>query len=850
MSFRLATFPLAGAVLAAACIGWLAAALASAAVPAGGSPVDTAAPVLSGTPSVGKTLTCSTGAWAGEPTGFGYVWLRDGRPIAGQTGSTYVVQAADRGHALSCQVDATVGAGQYTIIGLPSGAYKLVFRAGSFGGAEEVGNYLTTYYHQEFSSSEANRVSVNAGAVTPGIDATMPAGGEITGTVTDAATHSGVPGVRECAELEGSEEACSATNAAGEYTLSGLPSGSYTVWFNTSSDELRGGWSWTEWYDGKTTRNEATHVAVSASGVTSGIDVELHTGQIVGTVTSAAGYAPLAGIEVCAWSVGALPMEESPTRGCVLTDSGGNYTISRLRPGAYQVQFSAARIAGDNYLSQYYSGAATEEKAAEVDVASGATTTGIDAQLLNGGQIAGRVTSATTHAPLETVSVCASPTTTGVGTGECTSTNAAGEYTVSGLATGSYAISFSTGRENPSSDYLGSYFDGKATGGEATPVTVTAGSVTTGINGELQTGGQIAGTVTAAATGAGIGGILVCAENSDRLPESCTHTDAAGDYTIPGLPGSSARVEFTRYSEGPNYLSQLYAGQVTSSAAALVPIMPGGLTGGIDAQLLTGGQITGRVTNTGGSGIAGVTVCAEHVGPFSEAFSNQLHGPETECAVTATAGGSTSATSNTLAVPHSLYCRCILRRPTVQLAGGPLFDQHGTVTLRLTCSHSVSYCAGTVTITTATAFARASQARRRQSRQPLRLGSAHFRIRGGKSARVKIRLARSALARLAPRRHIEVRVLIRDHDMAGTTVTATSERVLHLRPSGNQRRLGVDPVSRIRCPPKGSTPPHSAATRRGQPVLQKGSPCGPRGHFRGFAALPLQHEPRLNKRDS
>jgi hypothetical protein len=771
-------------VLILACIAWLASvSAASAAIPAGASPVNTAAPVLGGTPSVGKTLNCSTGTWAGEPTGFGYAWLRDGRPIAGQTGSTYVVQATDRGHLLSCQVAATVGAGQYTIIGLPSGAYKLVFRAGSYGDSDEIGDYLTTYYHEQFAPGEANGVLVTAGAVTSGIDATMPVGGEITGTVTDAVTHAGVSGVGACAETEGRQEACATTNAAGEYTISGLPSGSYTIWYYASSG--RPGWSWTEFYDGKAARGEADQVAVSASGVTSGIDIEMHIGQIAGTVTSATGNAPLAGIEVCASSLGASPATASPTRGCALTDASGDYTIAQLQSGAYQVRFSQAYAHHSNYISQYYQAAATPSKAAEVTVADGLTTTGIDAQLLTGGQIAGTVTSTSTHAPLEEVYICASPTSGGIESGPCAFTDATGAYTLMGLPTGSYILTLGTDWESPSSNYLGGYLDGRSAGGEPTPVAVNSGSVTGGTNAELQAGGQIAGTVTSAATGVGIGGILVCADNSN---ERCAHTDAAGDYTIQGVASGSTRVKFTRYPEEPNYLSQLYSGQVTFSAAALVPVMPGDLTTGIDAQLLTGGQITGRASSSNGSGLAGVRVCAEHIGAFSEAFSNQLYGSETECTVTAGAGGSASAASNKLAVPGRPSCRCILGRPTVQIAGGPLLDRHGTATLRLTCSSSVSYCEGTVTITTASAFARASRARRRQPRAPLRLGRAHFRISGGKSARVKVHLARSALARLTPRGRTKVRVRIRDHDKAGVTVTATSERVLRLRPSKGRAR--------------------------------------------------------------
>jgi hypothetical protein len=70
-------------------------------------PASTAAPVISGTPAVGQTLSCADGLW----TGIGKLeytrqWLRDGTPIAGASGSTYAVQAADVGHGLSCEVTA------------------------------------------------------------------------------------------------------------------------------------------------------------------------------------------------------------------------------------------------------------------------------------------------------------------------------------------------------------------------------------------------------------------------------------------------------------------------------------------------------------------------------------------------------------------------------------------------------------------------------------------------------------------------------------------------------------------------------------------------------------------------
>jgi hypothetical protein len=72
------------------------------------APVNTARPTLSGTPAVGQQLSCSKGSWTGAlPLVFTYAWLRDGTVITGASANTYVVEPADRGHALACQVTAT-----------------------------------------------------------------------------------------------------------------------------------------------------------------------------------------------------------------------------------------------------------------------------------------------------------------------------------------------------------------------------------------------------------------------------------------------------------------------------------------------------------------------------------------------------------------------------------------------------------------------------------------------------------------------------------------------------------------------------------------------------------------------
>jgi len=77
------------------------------------APVCTVNPLVSGTGTVGQTLTCSTGTWLFSPT-YAYQWRRAGQTIAGATASTYVLVAADSGKNVDCAVIATNSNGSTT----------------------------------------------------------------------------------------------------------------------------------------------------------------------------------------------------------------------------------------------------------------------------------------------------------------------------------------------------------------------------------------------------------------------------------------------------------------------------------------------------------------------------------------------------------------------------------------------------------------------------------------------------------------------------------------------------------------------------------------------------------------
>lgn len=72
------------------------------------APVNSAVPTISGTPTVGQSLTSTTGTWTGNPSPtYSRQWLRGSTAISGATAASYTLVAADVGQAISVRVTAT-----------------------------------------------------------------------------------------------------------------------------------------------------------------------------------------------------------------------------------------------------------------------------------------------------------------------------------------------------------------------------------------------------------------------------------------------------------------------------------------------------------------------------------------------------------------------------------------------------------------------------------------------------------------------------------------------------------------------------------------------------------------------
>jgi hypothetical protein len=307
-------------------------------------------------------------------------------------------------------------------------------------------------------------------------------------------------------------------------------------------------------------------------------------GSISGTVTAKVGGLPIEGVEVCAEG------ETEEAFGCAVTDENGEYEIAKLAAGVYKVEFWARPV---GYVNQYYAGKRLWSEATPVVVSAGASTSGIGAELEKGATISGRVTAAATGLPVAQVEVCAF--TLDESEFGCEATDGTGAYAIEGLAPGQYEVYFYTGKtegELVSQPY------------ELGLITLTTGQVRTGVNVALQIGGQISGTVRAAATGTPLKGVEVCImEATETWPLGCLKTPTSGGYRFTGLWNASFKVVFSpeasELEEGQElgiapdaFPTQWWNGQATFAAATPIAITPPAVVGGIDGSLGPGPVVT------------------------------------------------------------------------------------------------------------------------------------------------------------------------------------------------------------------------------------------------------------------
>jgi hypothetical protein len=387
---------------------------------------------------------------------------------------------AGTGEAESC---ATTNAnGEYDIPSREAGTYALSFDAYSLN--EQHGtNYLSQGYDAAVNP-QANSVVVKMAEVST-VNDELHVGGRISGDVTNARTHrpaGGWPCVEDLSKPDPHlAQTCARSMSEGEYSISELEPGTYRASFARDRDPSEEFYA--QYWKYVPLESEATPIVVEEGSAITGVDAALkerkaYNGEgLEGRVIDAATNGPIEGIEVCAYLAGRL--DEELFGECTTTNAAGAYALLHLSASGYLVEFAAPAESGLSYLTEYFDEASSAAGATPVIIEQDTISTQINAALLAGGLINGRVTAAGTGYPANGIVVCA----VGIEVEDeaCAATNRNGEYTINDLSSGSYSIVF-LAPPGSSPDYLTQYYNGQSSAASAEPVHVTAGQTTSGID--------------------------------------------------------------------------------------------------------------------------------------------------------------------------------------------------------------------------------------------------------------------------------------------------------------------------------------------------------------------------------
>jgi len=446
------------------------------------------------------------------------------------------------------------------------------------------------------------------------LHAQVPHASSITGTVLGAY---GLPVTGACVTAVGRSGSVTATaTPTGTFTIAGLAAGTYTLQYRDcrAPGRYRAIWSGDAGWQRTAAPvrvgvGEVRHVPVmtmlpanlaarlsgaaswhrllaNASGRGLSASAVARTGKISGVVTGN-------GKKLRGVCISVDPVRSGEGYGAT-TGKNGSYVVRHVPAGRYYVTFDPTLCNNQNWLQQVYKDHNTPFGFGPgignvVRVAARKTTKGIDGRLRLGGEISGTVTTKSGR-KLGGICVNAQVAVPGGFVGIGLQTNGDGSYMLNGLFPGKYDVDFSTGCGN-NRNYAPAALR---------PIKITYGQRVTGRTTVLVPGGIVTGTVRLdSSSGTALAGICVQASSSEGFYFVNTATNSAGRYRLTSLGTGTYQVQFyPGCNNNGNY----------TSATKYVHATAGKITGGVNAVLLPGAEISGEVTNTHGHPLAGICV--------------------------------------------------------------------------------------------------------------------------------------------------------------------------------------------------------------------------------------------------
>ena len=294
----------------------------------------------------------------------------------------------------------------------------------------------------------------------------------------------------------------------------------------------------------------------------------------------------------------------------------GTFTIGGLTTGAYKVRVFGSHYSscdgGTQYLTNANGGPTSTDPAGAVGVS---VTRGVNHPLASnvvyaiGGRISGHVT-LPPDARYRDRFVVARNLTNGAITRSALASKVDGSYTIKGLPTGSYRVTFArlSGIALTQTEFFNNHPESAGIG-SANAVPVTRGSTHTAVDATLVKGGSISGHL-ADGSGTNLAGCYVQAFTPDgSLVTRAAYTDASGAFIVGGLTTGSYKLRVVKPKKRRGHHAppvpdspcdrapQYYHGaaQLGAGPATAIPVTVGSnhAMGNLVYQL--GGIITGHV---------------------------------------------------------------------------------------------------------------------------------------------------------------------------------------------------------------------------------------------------------------